>query len=82
MSICSIMMVKNSFMKKFLITDTKYNLKLSTFMTSHQILTSFSIKLIGNNLSINVKIHKMIFSTILKLRKTIKTQGKISNKGN
>jgi len=76
------MMVKNSFMKKFLITDTKYNLKLSTFMTSHQILTSFSIKLIGNNLSINVKIHKMIFSTILKLRKTIKTQGKISNKGN
>ena len=76
------MMAKNSFMNKFSTTDTKCNLKLSIFMTSYQISTSFSIKLAGNNLSINVKIHKMIFSTIPKLKKTIKTQEKIFNKGN
>lgn len=80
MSMFLIMMAKNSFMKKFLIIDTKCNLKLSTFMNSHQISMSFSIKLVGNNLLMRMKISNMIFSTTLKLRKITKTQGKIFSK--
>ena len=82
MSMFSIMMAKSSFMKKLLIKDTKCNLKLSTFMSSHQISISFSIKLVGNNWLMEIKISNMIFSTTLKLRKITKTQEEIFNKVN